>query len=43
MRVLGTNPLMKNATRHLITECEELPPVDAMFENTLNKEYGFVD
>lgn len=34
---------MKSATRHLITECEELPEMDPTFENTVNNEYAFTD
>ena len=29
--------------RHLNTECEELAETDAIFEDTINKEYGFID
>ena len=36
-------PPMKSATRHLLTECEVMPDVDPIFEDTLNKEYGFLD
>jgi hypothetical protein len=34
---------MKSATKHLNTECEEMPETDAIFEDTINKEYGFMD
>ena len=34
---------MKSWTRHLNTECEVLPDVDPIFEDTLNKEYGFFE
>ena len=36
-------PSMKSAARHLLTECEVMPDVDPIFEDTLNKEYGFLD
>ena len=34
---------MKSATRHLNTECEEVPETDRIFEDAINIEYGFID
>lgn len=38
-----SKPQMKSWTRHLNTECEVMPDVDPIFEDTLNKENGFVE
>lgn len=35
--------MMKSWNRHLNTECEEMPDVDPIFEDTINKEYGFFE